>query len=144
MLIEMIKQPGGVFIPVDDIESEQLTRFKTGEQYQVEVKLTRNPAFHRKVFAFFRFCFEYWRGNDYQDDVKQRKVFRNHLTCLAGYYDSYHGIDGRVRIEAKSLSFGDMDQEEFEQCYNALIQAALDHVFKKPGDEIYNKLVGFF
>lgn len=38
--------------------------------------------------------------------------------------------DTQVRIEAKSLSFGGMDQDEFEDCYHACIQAAMKHIFK--------------
>ena len=59
MKIEMIKEAGGVFRPVNDLEYEKTTKFKTGEQYTISVPLARNPAFHRKVFSFFNFCFNY-------------------------------------------------------------------------------------
>ena len=125
MKIEMIKAHGGSFHPATDEEAERLKRFKTGEQYQVEIKLTRHPDFHRKVFAFFNFAFEHWcaerAGMEFMNREAQFNTFRNHLTVLAGYYDQSYGIDGRIRIEAKSLSFANMDQETFEACYSALI-----------------------
>ncbi len=144
MKIEMIKQAGGMFTPVNDAEFDKTVKFKTGEQYQVEIKLTRNPAFHRKVFAFFTFCFAHWKGdNEFQSEAKQFDVFRNHLTVLAGYYESYTNINGEVRIEAKSLAYANMSQEEFEECYKALTQAAMKHVFKTADENTYNQLLSF-
>ena len=148
MKIQMKKQPGGTLTPVDDSESEKLTKFKTGELYEVDIKLSRNPAFHRKAFAFFNFCFAHWKAGkryEFQDEAAQRVVFRKHLTCLAGYYDQFFNIKGDMRIEAKSLSFGSMEQEEFEQCYNALIQASMKHVFTDIlDDQTESQLLEFF
>ena len=145
MKIEMVKFAGGLLSPANDMEEQKLSKFKTGDLYTIEIKLPRNPKFHAKVFAFFNFCFNYWKGdNEYQDEAKQFDVFRNHLTCLAGFYNSYSGIDGRTRVEAKSLAFGNMTQEEFESCYNAMINAAMAHIFNKPDDNTYNKLQSFF
>ena len=35
-------------------------------------------------------------------------------------------------------------QEEFEECYNALIRSAMKHVFKTADDNTYNQLMSFF
>ena len=45
----MLKQPGGSFVPADDMEQEKTVKFKTFEHYEVDIKLNRNPAFLRKV-----------------------------------------------------------------------------------------------
>lgn len=145
MKIEMIKQPGGLLCPASDMELEKLNKFKTGEQYVIEIKLSRNPGFHRKVFAFFQFCFHHWKGdNEFQSESKQFDVFRNNLTVLAGYYEQYFNIKGELRIEAKSLSFSSMEQGEFEECYKALILAAMKHIFKTTDNNTYNQLMSFF
>jgi hypothetical protein len=145
MKVNMLKLPGGNLQPLDDLDSDKMIKFKTGEAYEVDVKLTRNPRFHSKVFAFFNFCFAHWKGNnEFQDEQGQFDVFRKNLTCLAGYYDSYYNIKGELRIEAKSLSYGNMSQEEFEQCYNALIKAALSNLFKGCDQSIENQLMEFF
>lgn len=141
----MLKQAGGALLPLDDISAEQLTSLKTGESYEVEIKQSRNPAFHRKVFAFFNFCFDYWRGeNNNLSTSKQFDVFRANLTVLAGYYDSLYNIKGEVRIEAKSLSFGAMSQQEFEEFYFAVTNAAMKHIFKTADQKVYNQLISFF
>jgi len=145
MKIEVIKEAGGVFRPATDLEFEKTIKFKTGEQYAVDIKLRRNPAFHRKMFAFFNFCFEHWKGpNEFQSETTQFNVFRSNLTVLAGYYDTCYTIKGETRIEAKSLSFSSMEQEEFESCYQSIIQAAMKHIFKTSDQNTYNQLLSFF
>lgn len=148
MKLEFIKQAGGVLVPASDLVSDKMTKFKTNGLYEVEIKRQRNPDFHRKVFAFFGFCFEHWCGDQVVENMDlpaQFDVFRKQLTCLAGFYDQYYKIGGGVRVEAKSLSYGNMDQAAFEECYSALINAAIKHVFQNTRDEqILNRLQGFF
>ena len=141
----MVKNAGGLLVPANDMEADKLLRFKTGEQYEVDIKLSRNPAFHRKVFSFFNFCFAHWKGdNEFQCESKQFDVFREHLTVLAGYYDSYSSITGSVRVEAKSLAYSSMKQEEFEKFYTALVNAAMKNIFINADENTYNQLIGFF
>ncbi len=146
MKLNVEKLPGSRLVAYDDYAVDKLNKFKTGEVYEVEIKLTRNPQFHRKVFAFFQFCFSHWKGdNEFQNESKQFDVFRQNLTVLAGFYESFYNIKGEARVEAKSLSYGSMGQAEFEECYSALINAAIKHIFAGSNDEIlYNRLLGFF
>jgi len=149
MKIEMVKLAGGVLSPVTEEEAEKLKRFRNGEQYQIEIKLSRNPAFHRKMFAFFGFCFEHWcadkAGYQFMDREAQFNTFRNQLTVLAGYYTQTYKLDGSIRIEAMSLAYASMKPEDFESCYSAVINAAIKHVFAGTTDEqIINRLWSFF
>ena len=145
MKLEFIKQAGGLLMPADDVASEKMTKFKTGEQYQVDIKRTRNPQFHRKMFAFFKFCFDHWAGgHEFQDESLQREEFRKELTKLAGLYDQVFDLHGNFTIVAKSLSFANMDQEEFEQCYSALIQAAMSNIFRSSDEQTLTRLMSFF
>lgn len=149
MIIEMVKGAGGTFVAADDMYLPALQKFKNGEMYEVEVKRTRNPQFHRKVFSFFKFCFEHWAADKtewkYFDERKQFNTFRKNLTVLAGFKEVSYTIDGRVRVEAQSLSYGNMEQDEFEACYSALINAALKHIFNNTTDQnIINQLYAFF
>lgn len=150
MKLEMIKGYGGILAPASEDVADKLAKFKTNEMYVIEIKRTRSPQFHRKVFAFFNFIFEHWAADKVEqlecmDEPGQKAVFRKWITCKAGYYDSYFNPEGGVRIEAKSLAFGNMDQAEFEACYSALINAAIKHVFSGTTDEkILNRLQEFF
>lgn len=149
MQIDLVKHPGGVFSPVNDSDIERLQRFKNGETYTADIKLTRNPRFHRKVMAFFGFCFAHWcaerAGLGSADETTQFKRFRKDLTILAGFYDTVTNIRGEVRAEAKSLAYAQMEQEEFERCYSSLINAAIKHVFAGTKDQlILNQLQSYF
>lgn len=149
MQFDLVKHPGGVFSPVNDSDIERLHRFKNGETYCADIKLSRNPQFHRKVMAFFGFCFEHWcadrAGMGNADEHTQRTRFRKDLTILAGFYDTVVNIRGEVRAEAKSLAYSNMDQEEFERCYSSLINAAIKHVFSGTRDQnIINQLRSYF
>ena len=149
MQIDLVKHPGGIFSPVNDSDIERLHRFKNGETYTADIKLTRNPRFHRKVMAFFGFCFSHWcaerAGLGSADETTQFNRFRKDLTILAGFYDTVTNIRGEVRAEAKSLAYAQMEQEEFERCYSSLINAAIKHVFAGTRDpNILNQLQGYF
>ena len=149
MLIEMVKNAGGVFVPALEHDLPRLARFQNGGQYTVELKTTRNPHFHRKVFAFFNFCFSHWCGTraglEHMDESSQFDRFRKDLTILAGFYEQTVRLNGEVRTEAKSLAYGNMDDEEFQRCYGALINAAIKHVFSGTTDPaILNRLQSFF
>lgn len=145
MLLQFIKRPGGLLEPADDITAEKLTKFKTGEQYEAEIKRHRNPAFHRKTFAFLNFCFEHWSGgNEYQDKEAQFDRFRRDLTILAGYRNEVFKIDGSLRVEAQSLSYANMTQDEFEQFSVAMQNAAMRTIFKNADEQTIQRLYSFF
>lgn len=132
-------------MPADDYTAEKMIKFKTGCQFPVDIKLPRNQPFHGKVFAFFKFCFDHWAGgHEFQDESLQFDEFRKELTKLAGFYDQVFDLQGNFTIVAKSLSFTSMDQEEFEQCYNALIQAAMSNIFRSSDEQTLTRLMSFF
>ena len=107
MQLEMLKMAGGMLAPLDDMQAEALMKFKTGEQYQVEIKQVRNPAFHRKVFAFFKFCFDHWAADKtewrYFDERTQFEAFRKDLTILAGFKDVCWSINAKEGIHIRHL-----------------------------------------
>jgi hypothetical protein len=146
MKINMIKMPGGTFVPATDLDQEKTKKYKSNLEFEVDIPLRRNPAFHGKMFSFFRFCFEYWASDrEFMDEAGQFEVFRNNLTVNAGYYNEYFNLKGEVRIEAKSLSYASMSQEEFERCYSAVVGAALRCIFAGCDDpNIENRLLSFF
>ena len=146
MKLEFIKQAGGMLAPADDYTAEKMIKFKTGVQYPAEIKLVRNPIFHKKMFVFFKFCFDHWAGgHEFLNESVQFDSFRKELTISAGYYEQVFSINKTdFTLEAKSLSFGSMGQEEFEECYHALIQAAMSNIFRTADDQQLNKLMSFF
>ena len=151
MKVMLVKQPGGVLTPASDIEADRLTRLKNGITYEVDLKAgeKRNRGFHGKVFAFMTWCFQYWSAENtdakFCTEQAQFDYFRKSLTKLAGYYDFVTDLQGNTMIEVRSLAYDSMSQEEFESFFNAIINAAIQHVFANTTDEnTLNKLRSFF
>lgn len=146
----MIKAAGGVFCPADEMYLDKLNRFENGGLYEIEIKKVNNPALHRKLFSFFKFCFDHWSAENsdvqFADEVKQFNHFRKRLTILAGYFYEFVDFDtGEIRKEAQSLKFDEMDDIERGKVLSAVINAALKHVFGNTTDEnVINRLYAFF
>ena len=144
MKINFLKN-SGVLVPASDIDEQRFKRFKSGHVYAVEIKLSRNSDFHGKMFAFLGFCYEHWAGDrEFLSDAGQFDYFRKELTILAGFSDEYYSLDGSVRVEAKSLSYASMNQQQAEECYSAMINAAMAHIFVGCGVEVEQRLISFF
>lgn len=62
-----------------------------------------------------------------QDHYKNRDHLRKDLQVSAGYYDERYSFDGEVIREPKSISFGKMDQEEFDKLYSDVLDEIVKH-----------------
>ena len=68
-----------------------------------------------------------YRGEAVQ---KNRERFRKDVLILAGHYEAVHSMKGEIRLEAKSMAFDRMDQDEFEQVYSDVADVLLTKVLK--------------
>lgn len=147
MKINLLKINHGALVPADEHEQEKLENFANNEVYEIDIVLHKNPTFHSKMFVFFGFCFEHWKATcdlEFMDESGQKEVFRKNLTVVAGYYNKYYNLKGEVRIEAKSLAYAKMEEEEFRQCYHAVVNAALRTIFKGCDEHTEQTLVARF
>lgn len=121
----------GGFLPADELSADAITELGGDGPYRAKLSKPRNIQHHRKFFALLSVAFDAWEPSaTYQGQkVKaSRERFRKDLLILAGYYESYIGIDGSVHLEPKSISFAAMDQTEFSKLYDACIQVILDKI----------------
>lgn len=134
----LIKSPTGALVPFSEEDAAGLRKIKTGAPVRCEITQVRNPAFHRKFFALIKFLFDIWaervprktyKGVEVQPSIER---FRKDLTILAGRYVAHYNIRGEVRLEAESISFASMGQEEFETLYSSVIDVALKKVIDAP------------
>lgn len=116
-------------IPVDQQALDFLAKLKTGAGVTVEIKRHRNPAFHRKFFALLNLAFDAWEPTvaTYKGEPvgKNFDQFRNDVTVLAGHYEMAVNLRGETRLTAKSISFGNMKQDDFEALYSATVNVIL-------------------
>lgn len=135
--LALAKTPTGALIPMDAPSAAFLQALKTGAGLRGEFKRMRNPKFHRKAFALFGLAFDTWDAPELEyagrPVAKNFNRFRKDLTILAGYYEAVTNLRGEVRLEAKSLSFGAMGEEEFEQVYRSVLAVIWDKVLRAKG-----------
>ena len=137
MDLVMLKTPSGALVPGDSEATEALRKIKTGKALRMSATRMRNYEFHKKFFALVNFAYEHWEPGELPDarwrGVQPEKTFdrfRKDLIILAGFYEATYRLDGSVRIEAQSISFGRMDEDDFEALYSKVINVVLKHVLR--------------
>lgn len=149
--IILMKTPLGALVPADQQGIEYLAKLKLGMGIRAKVKKVNNPAFHRKMMALFNLAFDAWEpGEKEYKGIKVEKEFerfRKDVTILAGFYDTSIDLNGNVRLTAKSLAFENMEQDERERVYSAVINVVLQRILKNYTrddlDRVLDQLMGF-
>lgn len=141
----MIKR-GTVLVPASDEVSERLKKIKEGKLVLCDVVVPRNYEFFKKFYSLLNFAFQYWEPESEEINklhaVKDFNRFRKDVIIMAGYRDVVVNIKGEVRYEAKSIGFGSMGEEEFQQLYksafNVLWNMVLSNVPNMTEEEAQN------
>lgn len=135
--LHLIRTATGAFVPATDEDADLAKRFKVGSMSRVDLKLMRNAGHHRKFFALVKIAFDMWsetlpeqtwRGMPVQPNIDH---FRRDLIVSAGFHDVVWSTkkdkDGNqmFRVIPKSIAFANMDQDEFEKLYSAVINVIL-------------------
>ena len=151
MEVNLIKTLSGL-VP-DDPESETwYNKLKRGDVIHADFRKYRHPVFHRKYFALLNIGYENWQPGEinskYGVPEKNFERFRKDIAILSGYFDLVIRLDGTSRPEAQSISFGKMDQEEFEKLYSKTIDILIKNVYGSSLDadglnDIVNKYLQF-
>lgn len=133
--IILMKSGQDVLIPYDENAAEFIRKMKTGELAHADYKRVRNYKFHKKYFALIKFAFDQWEPKDNliykgMPVAKNIKRFRKDIAILSGFFETTVNIKGEIRLEAKSISFSQMDEIEFEELYQATISIVLARILK--------------
>ena len=135
-------------MPASEADAELLTKIKVGAVVKLKLTRMRNYKYHRKYFALIDFAFSYWTPTELPDprwpDVVPEKNFdrfRKDLIIRAGYYDATYRLNGDTRIEAKSISFANMSEDEFEKLFSATIDVVLSDVCTQYTEEMLRDVV---
>lgn len=153
MKLMLMKTSDGVLIPATDHDRDTYDKLRRNTHYKADLRKARNPDHHRKGFALINLIFEnqeqYTTLEDLLVELKLRAGwYTEHVrTVNSPILDSLADFAGRcpgaIRrklesyVEAlrardavvfvpKSISFADMDQLEFEQFYERVIDIAVE------------------
>ena len=132
--VAFIKTTGGVLLPANDSDFEAMESVKNGSLVVTKITKKRNGKFHRKFFKMLDFGFDYWEPElpVYKGMValKNREKFRDDMIILAGHYYTVVGVNGKIQVKPKSISFAAMDDIEFNQVYKSVFNVVWDRVIK--------------
>ena len=120
-------------VPCDPPTIAAFNRMKNGSILEYDFKKKNHPEFHAKLFMLFITAFNYWEpgeiSTEYGSPEKDFNHFRKEVTKMAGFFYVVYGIDGSFTIEAKSLKFGNMDDDERHQVYQKCLTVITEKIF---------------
>lgn len=117
MRIRLLNTPLGLK-PCYDEDFDEKKKLKIGEIYEADIKLVRNPRFHRLFFALINTGYAYLPERAQSGVFKTVEGFRKSVIIAAGFTNVYWNIRERCFVEeAKSISFANMDDAEFRDLY---------------------------
>ena len=139
MELIVMKAPQGSIIPWDEGAAEFIQKLKVGVPLRAEVKQIRNVLFFRKWWTLAKLAFDIWNESLYR--LKHRGVevepnfdrFRKDLIILCGFYTPVYNYLGELRLDAKSISFAQMSEADFEALYSKSIDVILAKVIPRAG-----------
>jgi hypothetical protein len=114
-------------IPLYDSDLHEKKKLKLNEYYEVEIKKARNIEFHKKYFALIKLA---WLNlpEQYDELYPHLDNFRKAVQIMAGFYDTYYLLDGTQIIDSKSIAFDSMDELEFKEVYNRVLDVIIKNI----------------
>jgi hypothetical protein len=118
-----------VLIPVDHVDEAEFEKLRPGVDLRADVVQPRNPGLHRKAFALLNLV---WPHTNYPTV----DILRKTMTIGAGFVDELiNPMTGEVSLQAKSWEFAQMDNIEFEELFNRLVDVAIRLLGKSSRDD---------
>ena len=107
----------------DDAATAVLRKIKVGDVVRVEVRRPRNLQAHRRFFALVNLV--YSNSEEFPSADVARKV----LTCRAGHATPFViKSTGEVILVPESISFANMDQDEFDAFWQRVVKVVCDEI----------------
>lgn len=128
MEVFLRKREDGSFVPEYGNDYDQVKKINVGTEVKAKITNPRNPKHHRKFFALLRLVklnlpeeLEIFQNGD---------LLLNEIKIQLGHFEMYLSVDGNAYYKEKSISFGSMDQTEFEEFYSRTIDVVLKYFLK--------------
>lgn len=146
MKINLIKTANNKLWPADEEAEVKLTKLKKGDVYVADIKVNHNYELHKKIFGFFGFCTNYYYGDMEASKNKYSVDYvRGEITKAAGYHEQVFNRNGSFKLVPRSISYESMKDEDRQDFYKSITDAALRMVFDKTTDtNVINQLLGWF
>jgi hypothetical protein len=110
---------GIILEPASAQDETAFESLRVGTQYKCDLRKARNPDHHRKGFALIKLIL------DSQEKYTNIEDLLTELKLKVGWYREHVRSNGELVYIPKSISFADMDQTEFEEFYERVMDIAL-------------------
>lgn len=113
------------------IESDykKLFKLENNDYIHIETWKERNVQFLRKYFALMK-CVIYHLPESVADEFHNIDNIRRYITINTGRYDLIPSLTGEPIPQAKSISFKNMDEDEFNSLYQDSLNIILKYFLK--------------
>lgn len=137
VLLEVTRTADGKLIPSSEKSIKIFNKVKIGEEILIDYKAKRNVQFHKKGFSLLNIVFQN------QDIYRNLEDLRVEFRLKAGYYTEHITTKGKLIYIPKSMSFAEMDENEFEEIYSKFIDIALKHFVKMDKRDFEDAILRF-
>lgn len=101
-------------MPLYPSDYDEKRKLRIGQDYKAVITNPRNLGFHKKFFALLNLAHQ-----NHNLDLPF-EGFRAYILIKAGYVNILDTPKGAMYLP-KSISFASMSQDEFEECYNRVV-----------------------
>jgi len=127
----------GKLVPMNDDHN-----LKPSQIYVVNFKRVRNPKFHRKFFKMLKVVVDNM-PEAYAIRFGDVDRLRKEILIQTGRYETHTTINGTEMIFPKSISFADMDGDEFESLYSDALSLCAKYFLKCSEEQLDNFINDF-
>lgn len=120
--IFLTKDQSGRLAPATEGDLQKIQVMQAGQGLKARVILQRDLQRHRRYFKMLHVMF------DSQDHYQNFEHFRAWLIMKAGWVETSVAPNGTVMFFPKSISFENMEEDEFQQLYSACINSFLENL----------------
>lgn len=136
----LIKTDTLTFKAAYDSDAEVAIRIPIGECIKAKFVKSRNVKHHKKFFAMLQMTIDNMpetMPNQYQDV----NLLLDEIKFQIGHFEMHHTLGGKDYYKVKSISFGKMDQIQFDEFYNKAVDVVLKYFLKEIDKETFEKEV---
>ena len=112
----------------DHFAAEALSKIKHGQEVRCEIRRVRRPKQLRLYWALIDAC---WR--QHQDRYATKQDLSDVIKVAVGHADEVVTKSGKVVARPKSISFGNMPQDAWEDFFGRVIQFVCERII--PGTD---------
>ena len=112
-------------VPLDDVDWNEKNKLGIGKDVKVHITNPRNLKFHRKFMALLTIVYDnlpekFCNPEDGEHYIGNLSSLLSAIKIDLGYCEIFR-VDGKLIYKPKSISFGKMDQSEFEHFYDRAV-----------------------